>query len=350
MKLNDVIRKYRKENNLTQEEMAARLGVSAPAVNKWESGASMPDITLLAPIARLLHISLDELLSFKENLSEAEVNAKISEIYGMMVKDPIETVFSKINEMVREYPNADYLILNLAMILYTQTLLMKAEEREKYVCWVRETFEKLISESKDEKIVKQATDGVYALYISNEMYDEAEKCLDCYLPDDPERKRKLAMICYGRGKYDDAYKLLEELLVVDYRCLATGLHQIYMVAMKKDDHKKAKEALEKESALAKLFEMGVYHENSGMLDYAVATKDAKKTLEILDILISNTDTLLDFTRSSLYEHVKFNENGSGMFSNMRDTLIKQVYNEDDYQFVRDSKAFEDFKKKWPVTE
>ncbi|MBP5306162.1 MAG: helix-turn-helix transcriptional regulator, partial [Lachnospiraceae bacterium] len=143
MKLNDVIRKYRKENNLTQEEMAARLGVSAPAVNKWESGASMPDITLLAPIARLLHISLDELLSFKENLSEAEVNAKISEIYGMMVKDPIETVFSKINEMVREYPNADYLILNLAMILYTQTLLMKAEEREKYVCWVRETFEKL---------------------------------------------------------------------------------------------------------------------------------------------------------------------------------------------------------------
>ncbi|MCR4779241.1 MAG: hypothetical protein K5858_10385, partial [Lachnospiraceae bacterium] len=114
--------------------------------------------------------------------------------------------------------------------------------------------------------------------------------------------------------------------------------------------KKAKEALEKESALAKLFEMGVYHENSGMLDYAVATKDAKKTLEILDILISNTDTLLDFTRSSLYEHVKFNKNGSGMFSNMRDTLIKQVYNEEDYQFVRDSKAFEDFKKKWPVTE
>ena len=40
MQINEVIRKYRKENNLTQEEVANRLGVSTPAVNKWESGVS----------------------------------------------------------------------------------------------------------------------------------------------------------------------------------------------------------------------------------------------------------------------------------------------------------------------
>ena len=53
MQLGQVIRKYRKNKNMTQEEMGGRLGVTAPAVNKWENGASMPDITLLAPIARL---------------------------------------------------------------------------------------------------------------------------------------------------------------------------------------------------------------------------------------------------------------------------------------------------------
>lgn len=37
MNINEVIRKYRKERNMTQEEMANRLGVSAPAVNKWEA-------------------------------------------------------------------------------------------------------------------------------------------------------------------------------------------------------------------------------------------------------------------------------------------------------------------------
>lgn len=64
MTIGKVIRKYRKLANLTQEEMAVRLGVTAPAVNKWENENSCPDITLLAPIARLLNISLDTLLSF----------------------------------------------------------------------------------------------------------------------------------------------------------------------------------------------------------------------------------------------------------------------------------------------
>lgn len=45
MQLGQVIRKYRKIKNMTQEEMAVRLGVTAPAVNKWENGNSLPDIS-----------------------------------------------------------------------------------------------------------------------------------------------------------------------------------------------------------------------------------------------------------------------------------------------------------------
>jgi transcriptional regulator with XRE-family HTH domain len=40
MQIGSVIRKYRKECGLTQEEMAKRLGVTTPAVNKWENGVS----------------------------------------------------------------------------------------------------------------------------------------------------------------------------------------------------------------------------------------------------------------------------------------------------------------------
>ena len=40
MKIGEVIRKYRKENHLTQEEMANDLGVTVPAVSKWETGNS----------------------------------------------------------------------------------------------------------------------------------------------------------------------------------------------------------------------------------------------------------------------------------------------------------------------
>ena len=40
MDIGSVIKKYRKDNGLTQEEMANRLGVTTPAVNKWENGIS----------------------------------------------------------------------------------------------------------------------------------------------------------------------------------------------------------------------------------------------------------------------------------------------------------------------
>ena len=62
MDIGVVIKKYRKEAGMMQEEMANRLGVTTPAVNKWENSNSKPDIELLAPIARLLDISLDYFL------------------------------------------------------------------------------------------------------------------------------------------------------------------------------------------------------------------------------------------------------------------------------------------------
>ena len=79
MDMGVVIKKYRKEAGMTQEEMANRLGVTTPAVNKWENGNSKPDIELLAPIARLLDISLDTLLSFHEKLSNTEIEKNYQE-------------------------------------------------------------------------------------------------------------------------------------------------------------------------------------------------------------------------------------------------------------------------------
>ena len=47
--------------------MAEYLGVSAPAVNKWEKDMCYPDASLLAPLARLLQIDLNELFSFHDS-------------------------------------------------------------------------------------------------------------------------------------------------------------------------------------------------------------------------------------------------------------------------------------------
>lgn len=52
----------RKEKNMTQEDLAGALGVSAQAVSKWENENSCPDISLLTRIADLFGVTVDELL------------------------------------------------------------------------------------------------------------------------------------------------------------------------------------------------------------------------------------------------------------------------------------------------
>ncbi len=345
MQINEVIRKYRKQINMTQEEMANRLGVSAPAVNKWESGASMPDISLLAPIARLLHISLDELLSFKDELSELEVAGIITEISGMFDKEPFDVVYQKMIETVREYPNSETLILALAATLYGKTLMLNTEERDKYIGWIKGCYEGLLS-SEDQDIRLRAADALYALYISKEQYDEASKCLDYYSPENPERKRKLATIYYGTGRYEEAYKTMEELLFSDYQRMSVNLHEIYMVAMKTENLDKAKAILEKESGLAELLEMGEYRKYSGKLDYAVAVQDAKMTLEVMDLLLTHTGTLMDFVKSPLYEHMTFAEPNPAVMENVKANQLKMYLEDETFEFVRESEGWEDFKMKW----
>lgn len=57
--IGSIIQMLRKQNQLTQLQLAQAIGVSAPAVSKWESGGSYPDITLLMPLARALGTTVD---------------------------------------------------------------------------------------------------------------------------------------------------------------------------------------------------------------------------------------------------------------------------------------------------
>ncbi len=58
-----VIKGLRQKNNMTQAQLADRLGVSDKTVSKWETGKGYPDIMLLEPIAQAFQVSVAELLS-----------------------------------------------------------------------------------------------------------------------------------------------------------------------------------------------------------------------------------------------------------------------------------------------
>lgn len=63
----------RKEKGLTQKELAEKLFVSDKAVSKWETGGSIPDVALLMPLAKLLGVTVPELLECRRYAAEESI-------------------------------------------------------------------------------------------------------------------------------------------------------------------------------------------------------------------------------------------------------------------------------------
>lgn len=77
--------KLRKARNLTQEDIAKKLNISAQAVSKWENDISSPDISLLPEIASIFNITIDELLGKETNKTEVLPEGKRKDINSMML-------------------------------------------------------------------------------------------------------------------------------------------------------------------------------------------------------------------------------------------------------------------------
>ncbi len=70
-KTGNIICKYRRKKNLTQEELAGKLFITAKAVSKWERGLSLPDISMLIPLSEALEVSLYDLLKGEDSNGKA---------------------------------------------------------------------------------------------------------------------------------------------------------------------------------------------------------------------------------------------------------------------------------------
>ena len=61
-KIGQFIKNIRKENKLTQKELADKLGVTYQAVSKWENGKNVPDISIIKEISKMFNVDIDEIL------------------------------------------------------------------------------------------------------------------------------------------------------------------------------------------------------------------------------------------------------------------------------------------------
>lgn len=117
IQIGSVIASMRKEKGLTQEELAEYVGVSKPAVSKWESGQSYPDITLLPVIASYFGISVDDLLDYQPQMTKEDIRKLYKTLSDSFAKDGFDPAYEKCRDSVRRFYSCWPLLFNMGVLL-----------------------------------------------------------------------------------------------------------------------------------------------------------------------------------------------------------------------------------------
>lgn len=104
------IRNFRKKNDLTQEALADRLGVTYQSISRWENGTTYPDLELLPAIAETLSITLDELLGMPQIEKEKRALATFDELRRECMKKEYDAdkIVTLLRDIRRNYLDSDY--------------------------------------------------------------------------------------------------------------------------------------------------------------------------------------------------------------------------------------------------
>ena len=344
--MNEVIREKRKGLGLTQEQVAERLGVSAPAVNKWEKGATYPDVTLLPALARLLGTDLNTLLCFQDGLSQQEIGQIFQEAAAVLQKEGVQRGFDFVLQKVREYPACMALAHPAAMLLQGVLLmspLSAAEKRpleEQYIALYAR-----VAASGEEPFAGRAAFLLVSQYLARDEFTKAQELLDTLPERGAMEKRTLQSALFLKQKRPElAAPVLEQLLRTSASMELQGiLHQLAEVALQEGRPQDAEEIARRAGQLAQLLELGDYYAAMPLFDVAVARKDVPGALSALKTMLAAVTTSLGLPCGLFYRHIAARSPAEAVNRaavKLFPPLLRELEENEQYEFLRPEPEFQ----------
>ncbi|MFE5317828.1 helix-turn-helix transcriptional regulator [Paenibacillus sp. NPDC056579] len=148
-KFGSYISKLRKENDLTQSQLADILNVTRQAVSKWELGDSFPDISLLPRLSEVFNVTVDQIINYGEPYRDE------NRIISLILKGTPD----KVAEMLKHKELSVESVVNLAPLLKASTLGIISEGFAKHGIDIRHVVELAIYMNEEEltNLMKKAS-------------------------------------------------------------------------------------------------------------------------------------------------------------------------------------------------
>ncbi len=342
MIIHTVISQRRRELGLTQEQVAEYLGVTTPAVNKWEKGSNCPDIALLPPLARLLKTDLNTLFGFYVDITQQELTRSCREVNEAALAKGYVTGFAAAEERIREYPNSDMLLYNLALSL--QVLLATAgleeEQANVYLKKIDAWYERL-SQS-EETVIRNGVNFMLASRaIGMEEYDKAQGYLDL-MPnrdDTPDKKMLQAGIYLAQNRAEEAATLLERMLLRSISEVQMIMYKLIDVNIALGERDTAAYVAERTAKFAEIFDLNRYNVLLASFLLAAANEDTGRTVKLLRELFDSMSSSWSAQDSPLYSRCMTNDGGATL-ERMIGPLVQALKEEPRYAYLQTNEEFQ----------
>lgn len=339
MQMKDVIREKRKELSLTQEQIASRLGVSTPAVNKWENGLTYPDVTLLPALARLLKTDLNTLLCFRTNMSTEEIALFLNEIAEIAKKEGVKQAAAVIKEKIKEFPACAELLYQSATFLQGFALMYPCpeEERKLYMEYVQELYQR-VEQCGNPVYENRARYMLASASIQAEDYERAQELLDLMPENDGLDKNQLMITMWmNQGKNEEAAKLLERKINIKIQEVFILLNGLASVAVREGDRERAWKLAEYSQKLTEIYGWS-YSGYVVPLTVALEEKDADRCAGILEDIMTSLEGPINFRNSVIFAHMNAKEKKGGEMTGkqFQEAILAAVEKDEQFSFLREN--------------
>jgi transcriptional regulator with XRE-family HTH domain len=340
--IGDKILKLRKEKAITQEQLSNMVGVSAGAVCKWETGNSIPDITLLAPLARALGITIDELLSFTPELSEDEVRGMKQELSSGFTKSGYTIGEAKCKKLLLEYPNSIFLKLTIAELIQMYAMMYANESDEIYHSRMDYALSLLqnVVDSKETKYISQGLFAIAGIHMILENYNKSETVIKQLLENHVDPLPFYAIILQKQGKNDEAKLLCEQILLSRLSHCTSMLTNMSKISIEEKNQEYAFFYLETIQKLEKIFGIGLHSSEYQLCKLFIKTKQLEPAAKIFKTYIEGLlSTDFDYHNNQYFKDVKLEIDRAGQISARKnmyqshiiDPLFKEMSGLQDYE-------------------
>lgn len=362
LQIGSVISAARRQKGLTQEALADLVGVSAAAVSKWETGASYPDITLLSPVARALHITVDELLCFHQTPTEAALEALCKSLSQVFEADGYAAGQAAGERALQEYPRCGALKLRVGG-LYQSYLLLALKEMEEaqgeafaHATWARilTLFEQAETELSDagEQLGTRFLRACTLLQLGRT--DEAKCLLDSFPRQQANPEQLYPSLYLARGELDEAEKSAARQLLSHAISCFTAITSLSAIAQKREDREQARRLVALAAALDEAFGLNQPGTRQLALQCALADGQINTALEAAEqYLAALVQPTPNYVSHPLFSCLSVNCLPVAQISALQQAALKMLAEEPQFAPLRTLPAFgvllERFAQQFDVT-